>query len=95
MQTVRVKHISKDVDVIYTDERPICIFAAKDNFDGKHKTIDHTRSYAIGRTHTNATENAFRRFKRGLLGSYQQVSIKHVSRYCHEFSDRFIGGECS
>ena len=49
MQPVLEKHISKDVDVIYTDEHPIHLFATKDNFDGKHKAINHTRSYAIGR----------------------------------------------
>jgi transposase-like protein len=88
MQPVLEKHISKDVDVIYTDEHPIHLFATKDNFDGKHKAINHTRSYAIGSTHTNTIENAFSLLKRGLMGSYHQVSIKHLSRYRNEFGYR-------
>jgi hypothetical protein len=83
MQPVLEKHISKDV------EHPIHLFATKDNFDGKHKAINHTRSYAIGSTHTNTIENAFSLLKRGLMGSYHQVSTKHLSRYRNEFGYRF------
>jgi transposase-like protein len=34
-------------------------------------------------------ENAFSLFKRGLLGSYHIVSIKHLHRYLAEFEFRF------
>lgn len=83
------KHVSKDVDVIYTDEHPIYEWGMKESFPGKHRTINHTRSYAIGRTHTNTIENCFSLFKRGLNGSFHHVSIKHLARYCDEFSYRF------
>ncbi len=83
------KHVSKDVDVIYTDEHPIYEIGMKESFPGKHRTINHSRSYAIGRTHTNTIENCFSLFKRGLMGSYHHVSIKHLGRYCDEFSYRF------
>jgi transposase-like protein len=89
LQPVIEKHVSPDVTTIYTDEHPIYEYGLKDRFDGKHRTINHRRSYGIGDTHTNTIENAFSLFKRGLIGSYHKVSIKHLARYCNEFSYRF------
>jgi len=83
------KGISEHVGTIYTDEHPIYIFALKSKFPGKHKTINHKRTYGIGDTHTNTIENAFSLFKRGLYGTFHKVSKKHLVRYCHEFSFRF------
>ena len=34
-------------------------------------------------------ENAFSLFKRSLIDSFHHVSIKHLGRYCNEFSYRF------
>ena len=36
-----------------------------------------------------AKRNAFSLLKRGIYGSYHKVSIKHLGRYCNEFSYRF------
>ncbi len=74
---------------IYTDGHPIYIFALDKKFRGKHATINHSRTYGIGSTHTNTIENAFSLFKRGLYGTFHKVSIKHLRRYCNEFSYRF------
>src|SRR5208283_4523406 len=74
---------------IYTDEHPIYEWGLKDSFPGKHRMINHTRSYAIGKTHTNTIENCFSLFKRGLMGSFHHVSIRHLGRYCNEFAFRF------
>lgn len=52
-------------------------------------TIDHNRAYAVGTTHTNTIESAFSLLKKGLYGSFHHVSIKHLGRYCDEFSYRF------
>jgi len=57
LQPVIEKHVSRDVDVIYTDEHPIYIYGLKDSYPGKHRMIAHKKSYAIGRTHTNTIEN--------------------------------------
>lgn len=83
------KHISHTVGTIYTDGHPIYVFAVKDKWAGKHKTIDHRYTYGIGDTHTNTIENAFSLLKRGLHGTFHQVSSKHLGRYCDEFSYRF------
>jgi len=60
-----------------------------EDFPGKHRMINHTYSYAVGRTHTNTIENCFSLFKRGLIGSFHHVSIRHLPRYCKEFAYRF------
>jgi hypothetical protein len=83
------KHISEQVGVIYTDEHPIYIFALKSKFPGKHQTLSHKHTYAMGDVHTNTIENAFSLFKKGLYGSFHHVSKKHLFRYCDEFSFRF------
>jgi len=44
---------------------------------------------AIGDLHTNTIENAFSLLKRGVYGTFHKVSIKHLGRYCNEFSYRF------
>jgi hypothetical protein len=43
----------------------------------------------MGDIHTNNVENAFSLLKRGIFGTYHKVSIKHLGRYCNEFSYRF------
>ncbi len=89
LRPILEKHISEQVGTIYTDEHPIYIFALKDKFPGKHETISHKDAYGIGDVHTNTIENAFSLFKRGLYGTFHQVSKKHLARYCDEFSYRF------
>lgn len=82
-------HISKNVATIYSDGHPIYVFALNRKFAGKQKTIDRTKTYAIGDVHTNNIENAFGLFKRGLYGTFHKGSTKHLGRYCDEFSYRF------
>jgi transposase-like protein len=83
------KHISPDVETIYTDAAATYAIYLSKNFSGKHKTINHIESYAQGDTHTQHIENAFSLLKRGVYGTFHKVSIKHLGRYCNEFSYRF------
>lgn len=39
--------------------------------------------------HTNNIENFWSIFKRGIIGIYHFVSVKHLERYCQEFGYRF------
>jgi len=89
MQPVFEKHITEQVGTIYCDDHMIYLFAVGEKFPGKHKTINHKRTYAVGDTDTNTIENAFSLFKKGLYGSFHHVSKKHLARYCDEFSFRF------
>jgi len=51
--------------------------------------IDHIRTYGEGENHTNTVESAFSLLKKGVYGTFHKVSIKHLGRYCNEFSYRF------
>jgi hypothetical protein len=82
-------NVSADADRIMTDDTVIYPFAFDENFKSKHHVINHSRSYGIGDVHTNTIENAFSLLKRGILGSYHKVSLKHLHRYCSEFEYRF------
>src|SRR5258706_280962 len=55
----------------------------------EHRVINHNKSYAWCEVHTNTIENAFSLLKRGIYGTFHKVSIKHLARYCNEFSYRF------
>jgi hypothetical protein len=55
-----------------------------------HSKIRHSRKeYVKGEVHTNTVENAFSLLKRAVIGTYHQLSIKHLQRYLNEFSYRF------
>jgi hypothetical protein len=65
---------------------PVDPYSLRRKFPGKHKTINHSRAYDIGSTHTNTIENGFSLLKSGLYGTFHKVSIKHLAHYCNEFS---------
>ena len=57
---------------------------------GKHEVIAHKdHIYVRGEIHTNTIESAFSLLKRGIVGNFHKVSIKHLQRYLDEFSYRF------
>jgi ISXO2-like transposase domain len=58
-------------------------------FRPKHQTICHKKEYVRGNIHTNTIESAFSLFKRGIVGNFHQVSVKHLHRYLSEFEFRF------
>jgi transposase-like protein len=87
IEPVLEKHVSPDA-TLQTDEHPTYMIIGQRKF-AAHRTINHQRSYAIGDLHTNTIENAFSLLKRGVYGTFHKVSIKHLGRYCNEFSYRF------
>jgi transposase-like protein len=55
----------------------------------QHESVDHSKyEWARGDVHTNTLENFFSIFKRGLIGTYQHMDKKHLSRYLAEFDFR-------
>jgi transposase-like protein len=86
-ESVMGKHISPDA-ILQTDEHPTFEIIGTRKFAG-HRTVNHSRTYGIGDLHTNTIENAFSLLKRGVYGTFHKVSIKHLGRYCNEFSYRF------
>ncbi len=75
-----------EVEVIYTDEfRPYNVLRPR----FRHERINHSISYVEGDIHTNGIENFWSLLKRGLIGSFHKVSVKHLTRYLDEFTFRF------
>jgi transposase-like protein len=84
-------HIALDA-MIYTDEHGA--YRNLDNRGRKHESVRHsTKEYVRGDVHTNSIENFWSLFKRGVIGSFHQVSVKHLHRYLNEFSFRFNNRE--
>ena len=88
-------HVSPNVKNIYTDDHPS--YQGLDNNSGDtglHQTVNHSaKEYVRGDVHTNSIEGAFGLFKRGIVGSFHQVSHKHLDRYLDEFEFRYNNRE--
>jgi len=83
-----LEHIGPDA-LLQTDSSFTHGWIGRYHFAERHRMINHIVSYAEGDNHTNGVENAFSLLKRGIYGTYHQVSMKHLGRYCNEFSYRF------
>jgi transposase-like protein len=87
IEPVLAKHVDPNA-TLQTDAHPTYEIIAPRR-PGAHRVINHNQSYAWGDVHTNTIENAFSLLKRGIYGTFHKVSIKHLARYCNEFSYRF------
>ena len=85
------ENISRDVDVLFTDDFNAYKSAAKElRSEGRHKTIRHKlKIYVKGDIHTNTVESAFSLLKRGVLGTWHRISAKHLAAYLQEMEFRF------
>jgi transposase-like protein len=55
----------------------------------KHGVVDHSVCYADGDINTNSIESFWALLKRGIVGQYHQVSVRHLPQYLNEFCYRF------
>ncbi len=81
-------NISIDADVLHTDESN---FYARvpDNIQ-KHEIVNHSaKEWVRGRCHTATIDGYWGLLKRGIIGSFHEVSIKHLQRYLAEFQFRW------
>jgi transposase-like protein len=83
------ENLSEDVEVIVTDESPIYPWAFNKGHKKAHRTINHTKEYVSGVVHTNTVESAFSLLKRGIMGTWHNVSAKHLASYLNEMTFRF------
>ncbi len=59
-----------------------------------HESVNHSKDeWTRGDAHTNNVESAWSLFKRSLVGSYHQISVKHMDAYLDEFEWRFNNRE--
>jgi hypothetical protein len=55
-------------------------------FAGGHETVHHrSREYARGDVNTNTAESSFALVKRGIIGTYHNVSQRYLYRYLWQF----------
>jgi transposase-like protein len=87
------RHVEEG-STIHTDDAPL--------YDGigelfyRHETINHSmRQYRRGAVTTNGIESVFAVLKRGIIGVFHQVSVKHLGRYVQEFAFRLNEGHVS
>ncbi len=56
----------------------------------RHETVNHSgMEWVRGDAHTNTMENVWSLFKRSIIGSYHQISVKHLDRYLDELEFKF------
>lgn len=81
-------HVGGWAENIYTDEA--AAYGDMSDFDTTHEKVDHSKEeWVRGDVHTNSIEGVWSLFKRSIIGSYHQVSAKHLDAYLDEFEWRF------
>ena len=71
--------------IIFPDE-----FPAYKGMYREHGTVKHKAGqYVDGEAHTNGIESIWALFRRGYMGTYHQMSPKHLNRYISECYGRF------
>ena len=84
-----VADTTEDGAVVYTDEAA----GYRGMPDRSHWTVRHSAGeYVKNMASTNGIESFWSVLKRGLHGTYHQVSVKHLGRYVAEFSFRMNEG---
>ena len=69
---------------VYTDDA-----RAYHGLNRPHEAVKHSaKEYVHGMAHTNGIESHWAMLKRGYVGVYHQMSVKHLSRYVAEFEGR-------
>ena len=77
-----------DTSKVYTDDNPGYLGCG--DADTEHQSVNHSaEEWVRGDVHTNGIEGVWSLFKRSIVGSYHQVSAKHLDRYLEEFEWRF------
>tara|TARA_R110002074_G_scaffold54006_5_gene134914 strand:+ start:3417 stop:4370 length:954 start_codon:yes stop_codon:yes gene_type:complete len=73
---------------LHTDESRL--YSNAHMYVAKHESVKHTAGeYVRGDVTSNSIEGYFSVFKRGMKGTYQHCSEKHLHRYLAEFDFRF------
>jgi len=86
--------LSDETELIATDENNQ--YQGIADYNTKHETVSHTqKEWVRGVVHTNGLEGVWSLFKRSIVGSYHQISVKHLDRYLDEFEFRFNNRENS
>jgi transposase-like protein len=84
-----IRSATKDkTKAIYTDELPA--YAGIADHNTKHETVNHhAEEWVRADVHTNTVESVWSLLKRSIVGSYHQLSAKHLPSYLDEMAWRF------
>ena len=76
---------------VITDSSTVYENLFRTAYPNAHRMVNHSQEWVVPGTnfHTNTVESSFSLLKRGLIGSFHRVSIKHLHRYLTEFEYRF------
>ena len=86
------ENVAGDTKAIYTDE--LTSYIGIGDEDTEHETVNHSaKEYVRGDVHVNSMENVWSLLKRSIIGSYHQVSAKHLDAYLDELEFRFNNRE--
>ena len=70
--------------IIYTDE-----WKGYNHLPRIREAVKHSaKQYVDGMVHTNGMESFWAMLKRGYVGTYHKLSVKHLDRYVNEFAGR-------
>jgi transposase-like protein len=89
LRPIIVEHASRKSHIM-TDEAAVYP-SIGDEFAG-HSTVNHSAEEYVklgGFAHTNTIESQFATFKRGVYGTFHNISEAHLSRYLAEFDFRY------
>lgn len=81
-------NVHGEVELILTDSDSS--WGDMNDFDTAHEKVDHSREeWVRGIVHTNTIEGVWSLFKRSVVGTYHQLSAKHLPAYLDEMAFRF------
>ena len=79
----RVRKQAPDGVVVYSDSSTAYVGMIN------HESVNHSEGeYVRGNVHTNGVESFWAMLKRGITGTYHQLSPWHLFRYANEFAGR-------
>ncbi|HEY5707826.1 MAG TPA: IS1595 family transposase [Solirubrobacterales bacterium] len=80
--------VGDDAEYIFTDSD--YSWGDMTDWNTKHRKVDHsTDEWVRGIVHTNTIESVWSLFKRSVVGTYHQLSAKHLPAYLDEMAFRF------
>jgi transposase-like protein len=73
---------------VMTDESRLYTNLERRGFD--HEIVIHSdKEWVRGECHTQGIDSFWGLLKRGVIGTFHQISVKHLDRYIQEFAFRF------
>jgi transposase-like protein len=79
-------NVSIATNAVYTDESSLYGTVPGCIRNHKHETVNHSaHEWVRGDVHTGTIDGFWGLLKRGVIGTYHQISVKHLHRYLSEF----------